>query len=229
MMVVEFLRYAAELREVSKAKIAARLREVCSRCGLLDVLGKDVGQLSKGYRQRVGLAQALIHDPDLLILDEPTSGLDPNQIVEIRALIRDLGRDKTVILSTHILPEVQATCSRIIIINDGRLVADDTPEALTQTQVGTIIKLIVKARGDEAQKLSTVFANLPGVREVERGEGEGHDTLGLTLHTAGEIDARESIFTAAVENRVVLLDMHRERVSLEDTFRRLTKGEQHVA
>ena len=110
------------------------MREICERCGLMAVLGKDIGQLSKGYRQRVGLAQAMIHDPDLVILDEPTSGLDPNQIVEIRELIKSLGREKTIILSTHILPEVQATCGRIIIINDGKMVADDTPEALNRAR-----------------------------------------------------------------------------------------------
>src|SRR5690606_376548 len=109
------------------------------------VLGKDIGQLSKGYRQRVGLAQALVHDPDLLILDEPTSGLDPNQIVEIRELITELGRDKTVLLSTHILPEVQATCGRIIIIADGRLVADDSPDNLTEREAGSVVRVVVKA------------------------------------------------------------------------------------
>src|SRR3954469_19259850 len=131
MMVVDFLRFTAEVREVPAETRSARIRRAVERCGLGQVLGKDIGQLSKGYRQRVGLAQAILHEPELLILDEPTSGLDPNQIVEIRNLIKELGREKTVILSTHILSEVQSTCTRVLIINGGKLVADDAPERLT--------------------------------------------------------------------------------------------------
>src|SRR5262249_38077771 len=145
MMVIDFLEFVADLRAVPANKRRERLREICRRCGLLDVLGKNIGQLSKGYRQRVGLAQAMVHDPDLLILDEPTSGLDPNQIVEIRELIKELGREKTVILSTHILPEVQASCGRIIIINAGKLVADDTPDVLTGADEAAVIRIVVAA------------------------------------------------------------------------------------
>ena len=126
MMVVDFLEFVADLRGVPANSRRERLRTICGRCGLTQVLGKNIGHLSKGYRQRVGLAQAMVHDPDLLILDAPTSGLDPNQIVEIRALIKELGREKTVILSTHILPEVQASCGRIIIISAGSC-RRDTP------------------------------------------------------------------------------------------------------
>ena len=136
MTVLEFLEFVAEMRGMSRDKRQAGIREVGGRCGLGDVAGKLIGELSKGYRQRVGLAQAMVHDPDIVILDEPTSGLDPNQIVEIRDLIREVGREKTVILSTHILPEVQATCSRMIIINKGKVVADGTPDELRARERG---------------------------------------------------------------------------------------------
>mgnify|MGYP002409996587 FL=1 len=150
MMVLDFLEYASDLRGVPREGRREKLKAICQRCGLLEVLGKDIGHLSKGFRQRVGLAQAIVHDPDLIILDEPTSGLDPNQIVEIRELIKDLGREKTVILSTHILPEVQATCGRIIIVADGKLVADDTPDKLAERESGTIIRVVVKSRRQPA-------------------------------------------------------------------------------
>lgn len=228
MMVIDFLTFVADLRGVPQEIRAKRLKTICERCGLMDVLGKDIGQLSKGYRQRVGLAQAMVHDPDLLILDEPTSGLDPNQIVEIRALIKDLGREKTVILSTHILPEVQATCDRIIIISDGKLVADDTPEALTGKETGAVIRIVVKPRNGtpiDRTRVRGIFANLPGVRTVDTADGDGEGTVGFHLRASGTTDPREAIFSAAVSNDFVLLDMHRERVSLEDTFRRLTRGE----
>jgi ABC-2 type transport system ATP-binding protein len=229
MMVVDFLQFVADLRDIPSAKRHERLSTICRRCGLMDVLGKNIGQLSKGYRQRVGLAQAMVHDPDLLILDEPTSGLDPNQIVEIRGLIKELGREKTIILSTHILPEVQASCDRIIIINAGRLVADDSTEALTGSDTGAVIHLVVKGRNGTAVAENTVRAALSGVsgvRSVEPREGEGVGTLGFRVHTVGAADPREGIFRAAVQGDFVLLDLHRERVSLEDTFRQLTTQEE---
>lgn len=227
MMVVDFLHFIAELRGVEPNKRTQRLRDACERCGLMKVLGKDIGQLSKGFRQRVGLAQTLLHDPDLLILDEPTSGLDPNQIIEIRELIRDLGREKTVILSTHILPEVQATCGRIIIVNDGKLVVDDRPDVLAQGESGTVIRLVVKNRLGRVlnrEQLHKVLSHVPGVHNVDPQDGEGGETVGFTLRATGTVDPREGIFDAAVSNDFVILDLHRERVSLEDTFRRLTRS-----
>jgi ABC-2 type transport system ATP-binding protein len=228
MMVKEFLDYVADLRGLEATVRRDRLRTICERCGLIKVLGKDIGTLSKGFRQRVGLAQAMLHDPDLLILDEPTSGLDPNQIVEIRELIKDLGREKTVILSTHILPEVQATCGRIIIINEGKLVADDTPDALTEREAGAVIHVVVKSKDSavvDRQRVQAAFSALAGVRHVDIADGEGGTTAGFRVKASGAADPREAIFQAAVANSFVLLDLHRERVSLEDTFRRLTRGE----
>jgi ABC-2 type transport system ATP-binding protein len=228
MMVVDFLNFVADMRGITGQTRQDRLREICRRCGLMEVLGKNIGQLSKGFRQRAGLAQAMVHDPDLLILDEPTSGLDPNQIVEIRELIKELGREKTVILSTHILPEVQASCGRIIIINKGKLVADDTPEVLTGAEGRAIVRLIVKSRNGTPLSegdVRTVLSSVPGVGAVEVADGEGDGTLGFRVRAAGGLDPREGIFRAAVEGRFVLLDLHRERVSLEDTFRQLTLGQ----
>ncbi len=225
MMVLDFLRYVAQLRGVGENKMG--LEKVCEHCGLLKVLGKDLGQLSKGYRQRVGLAQALVHDPDLLILDEPTSGLDPNQIVEIRDLIRELGREKTILLSTHILPEVQATCDRILIVNEGKLVADDTPDALTGSQAGSVIRIVVKNKSGfaiEPENLRELFSDISGISRVDLRDGEGTGTWGFALRAQGTEDLREAVFGTAVANDLILLDMHRERVSLEDTFRRLTAG-----
>ncbi len=226
MMVIDFLTYVAELRGVPRESIRPRLKTICERCGLISVLGKDIGQLSKGFRQRVGLAQAMVHDPDLLILDEPTSGLDPNQIVEIRELIKDLGRAKTVILSTHILPEVQATCSRIIIVNEGKLVADDTPEHLTAAAAGAVVRVVVRSKNGvsvDPDKVRTLLSGLPGVRGVQAADSEGNGTVAFSLTASGAEDPREAVFSAAVSNGFVLLELHRERVSLEDTFRRLTQ------
>ncbi len=232
MMVLDFLEFAADMRGVAKAGRREKLKSICERCGLMNVLGKDISMLSKGYRQRVGLAQALVHDPDLLILDEPTSGLDPNQIVEIRQLIKDLGRDKTILLSTHILPEVQATCDRIIIIADGKLVADDTPEALTEGAQGATIQIVVKAKGGaalEAARVQALLSTIPGVRNVADAESEGPGTLGFALRASADTDPRESIFNTAVSNDMILVGMQRRGVSLEDTFRRLTRGEKEGA
>lgn len=227
MMVVDFLSFIADLRDVPKPGRADKLGIIAERCGLSNVLGKDIGQLSKGYRQRVGLAQAMVHDPDLLILDEPTSGLDPNQIVEIRELIKDLGREKTVILSTHILPEVQATCDRIIIINEGQLVADGTPDTLSSGSSGSMIRVVVQTTEDGVGRdaVKEILAGLPGVSGLDTIDGEGKGTFGFKLRAASEKDPRAAVFEAAVKNNFVLLDMHRESVSLEDTFRRLTIGE----
>jgi ABC-2 type transport system ATP-binding protein len=224
MMVIDFLRFVAELRGVRGQLLSQRLRTVCERCGLMDVLGKDIRQLSKGYRQRTGLAQALLHDPEVLILDEPTSGLDPNQIVEIRELIKELGAEKTIILSTHILPEVQASCGRVIIVSKGKLVADDATDALTEASAGAVVRVVVAPRTGplDPQSVLAALAAVPGVSSVEQRDGEGDGTLGFLVRAKGSQDPRPGLFQAAVESGFALLDMHRERASLEETFRSLT-------
>ncbi|MBX5482469.1 MAG: ATP-binding cassette domain-containing protein [Myxococcaceae bacterium] len=223
MMVREYLEFIADIRNLPRANRAARIRHVAERCGLLEVMGKDIGQLSKGYRQRVGLAQAILHDPDLLILDEPTSGLDPNQIVEIRSLIKELGREKTVILSTHILSEVQTTCDRVLIISAGKLVADDAPDHLTQSEGGRVHVVLASRTGAtlDPAAVREALSAVPGVLGVETGEAEGEGTLGFVLRYGAE-DIRRSLFEAAVKHDLALLEVHRQHVSLEETFRKLT-------
>jgi ABC-2 type transport system ATP-binding protein len=229
MNVMEFLEYSARLHGLKNTLLRSRLKEMIDVCGIADVRHKDIGELSKGFRQRVGLAQAMIHDPEVLILDEPTSGLDPNQIVEIRNLIRQLGRAKTVVLSTHILTEVQATCDRVIIINDGGIVADGTLEQLQQDfrgseKISLELKLpagkIVNAMTDMYPK----FKEISQVESVEYGGQEG-DLHKFSIHTVKGSDIREEIFQRAVSEGWVLLEMSRKATSLEEVFRKLTTTE----
>ena len=225
MMVRDYLDFVADVRGLPRDQRPARIRSAVERCGLRDVLGKDIQQLSKGYRQRVGLAQAILHDPDLLILDEPTSGLDPNQIVEIRHLIQELGREKTVLLSTHILGEVRSTCGRVLIIHEGRVVADDAPERLTPTEGGTVKVVLASRSGTppRPEQVRAVLEQVPGVTGVEAAEAEGSDTLGFSLRHGAE-DIRRALFEAAVRHDLCLLEVKRRHVSLEETFRKLTSN-----
>jgi len=227
MNVLEYLEYSAELFGIKNALLRERMREMIEVCGLGNVRHKDIGELSKGYRQRVGLAQAMIHDPQVLILDEPTSGLDPNQIVEIRNLIKKLGRAKTVVLSTHILSEVQATCDRVIIINKGHIVADGTPDQLQQNFRGAeMVSLELKAQvGNAMTDIFPKLKSLPLVESVEYGGQEG-DTHKFTVHTAKGSDVREQLFRQAVDEHWTLLEMSRKTTSLEEVFHDLTMGEQ---
>jgi ABC-2 type transport system ATP-binding protein len=225
MTVLEYLQFAAAVRQMDPAKTKTRIHEIGGRCGLGDVAGKLVGELSKGFRQRLGLAQAMLHDPDILILDEPTSGLDPNQIVEIRSLIKEIGQEKTVILSTHILPEVQATCSRIVIISGGKLVADGTPQDLRQRERGSRYRVIVEQNGAAPEAVRAGLTALAGVARCEPVAGEA-GSLAFAIDAAASDDLRKTIFRAAVDNRWTLLELARESASLEDVFRHLTTGEE---
>lgn len=231
MMVQEFLDFIADIRQIPVPERRQRFRMMTEVCGIGEVLSKNIGELSKGYRQRVGLAHAMVHDPEILILDEPTSGLDPNQIAEIRKLIRELGREKTLILSTHILPEVQATCDRVIIISDGKLVADDTVEGL-MTGDGARIQLLVAPRNEtplEYEKVVESLSKPESVRTVSVVE-EREDGLAVDVVSDADVDARRDIFEAAIAADLALLEMQRRSVSLEETFRRLTmeEGGEHV-
>jgi gliding motility-associated transport system ATP-binding protein len=221
MTVVEYLRFAAEVRGMEPNSREKRIKEIGGRCGLGDVAGKLVGELSKGFRQRVGLAQAMLHDPDIVILDEPTSGLDPNQIVEIRSLIKEVGKEKTVILSTHILPEVQATCSRVLIISGGKLVADGTPDELRAREQGSRYRLLVETNGQSAETLKARLVSINGVRRCEKIASED-GTIGFALDGTSTEDLRKALFRAAVDNKWSLLELTREAASLEDVFRNLT-------
>ena len=220
---LEYLEYSSQLHKMGKTQIRQRMREMVEVCGLAEVRHKDIGELSKGYRQRVGLAQAMIHDPEVLILDEPTSGLDPNQIVEIRNLIRKLGSAKTVILSTHILSEVQATCDRVIIINEGKIAADGTPDQLQHEFRGSdIISLELKANVENG--MTEIFPKVKALAHVEnvqyQNPSPGIHRLLITA-TKGS-DIREDLFRQAVSEKWLLLEIHREATSLEEVFHKLT-------
>ena len=225
MTVLEYLQFAAAMRGMKSADSEKRIKEIGGRCGLHDVAGKLIGELSRGFRQRVGLAQAMLNDPDILILDEPTSGLDPNQIVEIRRLIKEVGKEKTFILSTHILPEVQATCSRILIISSGKLVADGTPDDLRAREKGSRYRLVVAANGAKQEAIKDRLGSIKGVSRCDTALGEDN-AHSFTLDAAGEEDLRKSLFRAAVDNGWTLLELHREAASLETVFRNLTTGEE---
>jgi len=226
MNVVEYLEYSARLHGVNNELLRSRLKEMIDVCGIAEVRHKDIGELSKGFRQRVGLAQAMIHDPEVLILDEPTSGLDPNQIVEIRNLIRQLGRAKTVVLSTHILSEVQATCDRVIIINEGTIVADGTLEQLQQDFRGSE-KISLELKASTTNAMTAIYPKLKEVLHVESVEygGQEGDVHKFSILTEKGSDVREDIFRRAVSEGWVLMEMSRKATSLEEVFHKLTTAE----
>ena len=215
MPVLDLLRFAAKLQAVPADRIDERLRTMVEACGLDREKHKRVGELSKGYRQRVGLAQAMVHDPDVLILDEPTTGLDPNQIVEIRELIKELGQAKTVIFSTHILPEVEATCDRILIIDKGRIVADGGPAELRGKAQG---RAMLNVRIEEAvqQEVLDAFRSIEQVEEVTADGANGY-----LLRVAPGMQLERTIFQLCVQRRWILTGLHQVETRLEDVFREL--------
>ncbi len=219
MPVLEYLSFVAELQGVAKEKINEKLVEMVLLCGLDEEKHKNIGELSKGYRQRVGLAQAMIHDPEILILDEPTTGLDPNQIIEIRKLIKELGRHKTVILSTHILPEVEATCDRILIINKGKIVADGTSESLRrQARSGGFIKVKIESE-ENSDKLFSSLMDLSTITKVDPVKENNN-----VFHVSGSegLQTQKDIFNLCVKNKWTLLEMTPVETKLEDIFKELT-------
>ena len=220
MEATDFLVFMGQMRGLAGNHLKERLAAVVRQCQIRSVLGKKINTLSKGYRQRVGLAQALIHDPEILVLDEPTVGLDPNQIVEIRDLIRDIGHNKTILLSTHILPEVSSTCKRVIIINNGKIVAEGTPETLSENQIRKSF-YHVAIRGD-IDLIEKHLRDLPGYLEsqIEKSSSDLHH---VTVATQTDEDLSETIFELAVKNQWRLAKLTRDRMSLEDVFRDLTK------
>ncbi len=218
MPIVDYLRFSAEVQGVSKADIPSRIGDMIDRCGLDAEKHKNIGELSKGYRQRVGLAQAMIHDPEVLILDEPTTGLDPNQIVEIRKLIKDLGKEKTVILSSHILSEVEATCDRILIINKGRIVADGSSETLRQQAQGQeVLTVQIEAGKGNVEK------ELLGLKSVEKVAAIDGKENGFTIQSKPDASSRKEVFDLCVAKKWYLLEMTGIETRLEDVFRNLTK------
>jgi ABC-2 type transport system ATP-binding protein len=218
MVVEDYLSYAARLHEVPKSKLKAAVNQAVEKTGLTQVRRRIIGNLSKGYQQRVGLAQALVHEPKVLILDEPTVGLDPVQIIEIRELIKGLAGHHTVILSSHILPEVTATCQRIIVINKGQIVAQDSIERLTtRMRQGLLYHLDVK---DPSPAGLDALRALPGVKQVDL---EGHRILVEVLPEG--MDLRDRIVEAAVTSKMGVLEFAAEKLSLEEVFLQLTTRE----
>jgi ABC-2 type transport system ATP-binding protein len=218
MRVSDYLDFAARLHQVPSAKIPGAVDSVVGRTALGDVRNRLIGNLSKGFRQRVGLAQALIHNPKVLILDEPTVGLDPKQIIEIRELIKSLAGDHTVILSSHILPEVTATCERIIVISQGRIVAEDTLDHLqARINKGLIYNLNVSRPSSDG---IDAIRKVPGVKNVTTVGGKV-----VVEIMPGSSDSREQIVETAVNKRMGVLEFSAERVSLEEIFLQLTTVE----
>lgn len=226
MNVMEYLEYSAQLQGVAKPLIPRRLKEMVEVCGLGEMKHKDIGQLSKGYRQRVGLAAAMIHDPRVLILDEPTSGLDPNQIVEIRGLIQNLGKEKTVVLSTHILPEVQATCQRVIIINRGKIVADG-PIADLQRSLHGGEKVLMEVEVPDGQSFEMVKVHVKTIPSIDTIAllDERNGLKRFTVETTHAVDVRKDLYKLCVQKNWTLLELRREQTSLEDIFRQLTSDD----
>jgi len=218
MPVIDYLIYCAELQGINRGDVMNRVREMVRICGINAEKHKKIGELSKGYRQRVGLAQAMIHDPDILILDEPTTGLDPNQIVEIRKLIRELGREKTVILSTHILPEVEATCDRILIINDGKIVADGTSDSLRKQAQGHDI-ISVKIEDGEKNKIFRALQELSSVSVVDFVDQQDNR---FQVQGKPKTSTQRDIFNMCVKNKWIITEMMLIETNLEDVFRNLT-------
>lgn len=228
MTVLEYLNFAADVRGLPTGSgRTRRLRQVVEQCGLGDRLGFLIGELSKGLKQRVGLAQAILHEPEVLILDEPTSGLDPNQIVEIRQVIKDIGKSKTVIFSTHIMQEVQATCSRMLIISKGQIAADGTPDELTRKAQGAQeLRVELAGRIEDAREGLTAIKSVASVRAVDPATGEDASKGShhfVVIAQEGQ-DPRAEIFKMATEKGLTLLELHREKASLEDVFRTLTSA-----
>jgi len=228
MNVYSFIEFVARAREIDHSQFHVRLNEVIEVCGLKGVVHMNISELSKGYRQRVGLAQAILHDPKILILDEPTAGLDPNQIVEIRNLIKQLGKEKTVIISSHILQEIQATVNRMIIINKGEIVADGTIDELMSDFEGkTRLRLELLNADEESVKAVQSFNSGILLADFMRND----ELTTAVLEYPNSLDPRSDIFKHAVKHKWIILEMSRHKSSLEDLFRKLTieGGANHAA
>jgi len=228
MQVQEFLSFVAALRHVPKKLRKKEIDDKLSRCGLWEVKNRLIKKLSKGFRQRVGIAQALIGDPDVLVLDEPTSSLDPKQIIEIRTLIRELGRERTLILSTHILPEVSMVCDRVIVINKGKVIASGTADELeVKVQDRFEINVVMGDRDKkpEALRLLETVAEIENVTVLE----EHQDQVSLALKVVKGRDVRSQISRLFVENQIPLLEMRSSRLSLEEIFLKLVTNENQKA
>jgi ABC-2 type transport system ATP-binding protein len=223
MRVREYLKFRARLKGLSRARCRERVSVVMEQCGLTEVRGKIIGQLSKGYRQRVGLADALVHEPELIILDEPTIGLDPHQIRSVRQLIKGLGQSHTVLISTHILPEAEMTCNRMLILYEGKILAADTPENL-QRLMSSNSQIIAEIAAPQAD-LQDCWAQIPEIAQFDISPAEG-DYFRCALTPRDGIDIRPHVFALALERGWYLRELTRNRPSLEDIYVQVTRPDE---
>jgi ABC-2 type transport system ATP-binding protein len=220
MLVFDYLNYVADVREIAKSQKPDRIRELGHLCGIGNVMHQPIGELSKGYKQRVGLAHAMMNDPEILVLDEPTSGLDPNQIVEIRQIIKQIGKEKTIILSTHILSEAEATCDRIVIINRGKIVADDSTESLKES-AGNKKFIQLCLRQADFKSVDALLSTIDGITGIQRIE-ESNGELEVKIDCQSAVDLRADIYQKIKQTDWVVLDFHQKSQTLETIFRELT-------
>ena len=221
MLVYDYLGYVASIREIDRGRKFSRIRHLADLCGLNEVMHQPIGELSKGYKQRVGLAHAMMNDPEILILDEPTSGLDPNQIVEIREIIRQIGKEKTILISTHILSEAEATCDRIVIINKGKIVADGSTDALKQSASGEYL-ISISLQNTDFQSVEKILNTIEGVVDMV-SVNEAEEALDLRVVCKSSTDLRGEIYQKIKQTDWVLLEFRQETKSLEKIFRQLTR------
>ncbi|MFQ6112815.1 MAG: ABC transporter ATP-binding protein [bacterium] len=226
MTVKYFLEFVSKIKGVEARDRKKRIEQVMDRTAILDVRDALIKNLSRGYRQRVGLAQALIHNPEVLILDEPTIGLDPKQIIEVRELVKSLAGKHTIILSSHILPEVSMTCERVVIINKGKVVAEDTPDNLTARVKGSE-KLLLEVEGPQKQIKEKIY-QIKGVTKVEIADGQDDGRSMFTIESKVDVDVRQDVARAVVSNGWGLYEMRQMGVSLEEVFLHLTTEEKEV-
>ena len=222
MLVYDYLDHIALIRGLQAEAKTQRLNELADMCGLRSIMHQTIETLSKGLKQRVGLAHAMMSDPEILILDEPTSGLDPNQIVEIREIIRKIGQEKTVILSTHILSEAEATCDRIVIINKGRIIADGSTQDLKQSNGGSSNQIHIELQQADFEMVRSVLEGIDGVDQVEQIPNVGTDSLKVMVSCHRHQDPRVGIYHAIKSTEWVLIELHQEAKALETIFRELT-------
>jgi ABC-2 type transport system ATP-binding protein len=223
MTVREYLSFVGEIKGIPPKEKKDRMNRIMETVGVTDVSGRIIKNLSKGYKQRVGLAQAMIGDPQALIMDEPTAGLDPKQILEIRDLIRELGKDHTIILSSHILPEVSAVCKRVLIINEGGIVADDTPENLAKRILGGS-HILLRMDASETE-ISKALAKVPSIKRLEFRESQESGTVEALAEAAEDTDIRRDLFRALAAADIPILMMRSQDMSLEEIFLNLTTKE----
>jgi len=221
MLVYDYLDYVANIRRLDSSKKISRIRQLADLCGISEVMHKTINELSKGFKQRVGLAHAMMDDPEILVLDEPTSGLDPNQIIEIRDIIKQIGQEKTVILSTHILSEAEATCDRIVIINKGKIVANDTTNTLKQSAGGNNL-INLSLQDAEFESVKQHLASIGKISEIIK-VSDDDGILNLQLTCASSVDIRGDIYKKVIQTDWTLLEMHQETHTLENIFRELTR------